>query len=341
MLEPRLIVAALGLVLGIAVALGVAGPLGTDEDLGLVARIAYWGLCAVVCWPICHAEDTLILYFTRSCRPTLIALTTTAGALFVAIPCTAVAYVLRGLFATGTDPAPTVGQTFVVAAVLLVPAFALVHYVACQRARLRASTGPAKRAEAACPSPAAAPPPPAPIAQVSDLQRGMVAAGSTVPASHPDRRDGGAAAPNDPDRTTAAPQAANRVAQGPVEQPRPPQAPAAAPAPDPLSTAQKRFLRSLPAPLTHDVVRLKADEHYVEVTTTGGSALILKRFTDAVDELGNLGIRVHRSHWVAHRHITRVVRDEHRTLLRLANGERIPVSRTYLGAVRNSLARRP
>ena len=220
MLEPRLIAVSLGLALGIVVSLGVGGPLGTDDDFGLFIRTAYWGSCAVVCWPICHALDTLVLYFTRSCRPTMIVLLTTACALFMAIPCAAIAYVLRGLFGTGIATAPTVAQTYLVAAVVLVPALFLVHYVACQRARLRGTTTPAMRADAVYPRPTTVPPPPASTAVQADDRQRMAAAGSTVSESLPFRRDreGGTAARNDRIRAAPVSQPARPVADGPADQ---------------------------------------------------------------------------------------------------------------------------
>lgn len=99
------------------------------------------------------------------------------------------------------------------------------------------------------------------------------------------------------------------------------------------------FLQHLPDHLGRDIISLKAVEHYVEVSTSSASALLLMRFGDAVAQLGQLGIRVHRSHWVAHRHARSLVRDGHRSRLHLANGATVPVSRTYRDAVREFLQR--
>ncbi len=95
------------------------------------------------------------------------------------------------------------------------------------------------------------------------------------------------------------------------------------------------FLDRLPEKLGRDLVYLKTADHYVEAFTTAGSTLILMRFVDAVAELdGAEGLRVHRSYWVASRHIEGAARSRGRTKLRLTGGHEVPVSRTYMAAVR-------
>lgn len=96
-----------------------------------------------------------------------------------------------------------------------------------------------------------------------------------------------------------------------------------------------RFLDRLPEKLGRDLVYLKTADHYVEAFTTAGSTLVLMRFADAVAELdGAGGLRVHRSYWVARRHVEGADRSHGRTTLRLTGGHEVPVSRTYMGAVR-------
>ena len=86
-----------------------------------------------------------------------------------------------------------------------------------------------------------------------------------------------------------------------------------------------------------DIIHLKIDDHYVEVFTATDSHIVRMSFADAIAELGDLGIQVHRSYWVARRHVIGTERRKDRTLLRLTGGHRVPVSRTYLPAVRASL----
>ena len=96
-----------------------------------------------------------------------------------------------------------------------------------------------------------------------------------------------------------------------------------------------QFLDRLPERLGRDLVYLKTADHYVEAFTTAGSTLILMRFVDALAELdGAEGLRVHRSYWVASRHIEGTARSHGRTTLRLTGGHEVPVSRTHMPAVR-------
>lgn len=100
-----------------------------------------------------------------------------------------------------------------------------------------------------------------------------------------------------------------------------------------------RFMNRLPDKLGRDVIYLNVSGHYVNAVTTEGAGVILMRFADAVADLGDTGMQVHRSYWVAHRHITGVFRRDERTLIRVTGGHELPVSRTHLAAVR-ALAQR-
>ena len=68
--------------------------------------------------------------------------------------------------------------------------------------------------------------------------------------------------------------------------------------------------------------------------TTAGSSRLLLRFTDAIAELGDLGMQVHRSYWVARENVLEVVKRDNRTLLRLTGDHEVPVSRTHVPAVK-------
>lgn len=116
-------------------------------------------------------------------------------------------------------------------------------------------------------------------------------------------------------------------------------APEAAAAPEAVpSGGTPGFLARLPSQLGHDVIALQAQDHYLRVTTSEGSALILCRFSDAVAEMdAAAGIQVHRSYWVARSAIKRLQARDGRHQLLLGNGERVPVSRTYLEQVRRQL----
>ena len=80
------------------------------------------------------------------------------------------------------------------------------------------------------------------------------------------------------------------------------------------------------------------DDHYVEAHTPAGSAIVLMPFSAAIADLGDRGLQVHRSYWASYRHMQRLVRKEARTYLHLTGAKEIPVSRTYLAAVRAALS---
>jgi hypothetical protein len=98
--------------------------------------------------------------------------------------------------------------------------------------------------------------------------------------------------------------------------------------------AARRFLDRLPDDIGRDIIYLSAAAHYVDVITSAGSASILLRFSDAVSELGDTGIRVHRSHWVAYRHVKQAIRRDGRTMLRLSADHEVRVGRNFLPGVR-------
>jgi DNA-binding LytR/AlgR family response regulator len=101
--------------------------------------------------------------------------------------------------------------------------------------------------------------------------------------------------------------------------------------------ARSAFLRRIPARLGTELLYIKVEDHYLRVQTRLGSDLLLLRLSDAVAELDpEFGRQVHRSYWVAQDAVAGVERDGHRTRLVLNDGARIPVSRTYLPALRKA-----
>jgi hypothetical protein len=119
-------------------------------------------------------------------------------------------------------------------------------------------------------------------------------------------------------------------------------APVAAPplAPDDPGPSLQPFLRRLPPGLGADLLCLEMQDHYVRVQTAAGSALLLMRFRDAVAELGDLGMQVHRSWWVAHAAVAAFEQDGRSLRLRLVDGSFVPVSRANAPDVRAAIERR-
>lgn len=87
--------------------------------------------------------------------------------------------------------------------------------------------------------------------------------------------------------------------------------------------------------LGRELVALEAQDHYLRVHTTTSSELVLMRLSDAIAQLsGTDGLQVHRGWWVAADAVSGVTSRDGRTLISLRNGLQVPVSRTYLQAVR-------
>ena len=94
-------------------------------------------------------------------------------------------------------------------------------------------------------------------------------------------------------------------------------------------------LQTLARPSGKTLISLEAQDHYIKVTTTKGSELILQRLGDAQKELENYpGLRVHRSWWVASEQIETVERQNGKMQLAMKNDSIIPVSRNYMKMVK-------
>lgn len=95
------------------------------------------------------------------------------------------------------------------------------------------------------------------------------------------------------------------------------------------------FLARLPANMRTDIIALEAEDHYLRVHTLHGSAMVLMRLADAaalIDE--RIGMRVHRSWWVAKDGVRTIEKSKGRCIARLVNDMEAPISRTYLPAAR-------
>jgi DNA-binding LytR/AlgR family response regulator len=98
------------------------------------------------------------------------------------------------------------------------------------------------------------------------------------------------------------------------------------------------FISKLPAALRRDILALEAEDHYVRVHTVHGSALILMRLADAAALIDpRLGLRVHRSWWVAKGGVRTLERTPGRAIARLVDDTAVPISRTHLSAARTVL----
>ncbi len=95
------------------------------------------------------------------------------------------------------------------------------------------------------------------------------------------------------------------------------------------------FLEATSAKRPDDVLALQAEEHYVRVYTEQGAELVHCRFGDAVESMpGELGLRVHRSWWVADSAVRSAKRGSRRWQLNLENDVSVPVSDSFVQGVR-------
>ena len=100
------------------------------------------------------------------------------------------------------------------------------------------------------------------------------------------------------------------------------------------SLTSSPFFVRLPIHLGQTLISLEAQDHYINVKTTKGSEMILMRLADAEKELENYpGLRVHRSWWVATDAIDKVERGNGKVELVMHNGDKLPVSRSYVKAL--------
>ena len=310
MLTSTLVAVSLGVLAGLVVTVSVLCSQCRAGFPSYFDLLAFVALCAASCWPFYHALSAVVLVVLRTRPPAQILLACIACALFAALPFTAVAMAFLPLFQPKVEFGVTWLGIYASVAVSVLVFGCIVHYIACQRVLLQhAANGGAN----------------------NFLGTQAVESAPVEPAT--DESDARFA-----DDKPSTPQ---------IEEAKPPYATPEATARPPVDSTpvektdhsvREKLFDHLPHRLGRDIVYLTVSGHYVNVVTTTGSALILMRLTDAVAALGELGMRVHRSYWVAHNHIASVQRRDGRMLLRLTNGVEVPVSRSHMMAVDSMIA---
>ncbi|WP_299743178.1 LytTR family DNA-binding domain-containing protein [uncultured Tateyamaria sp.] len=100
----------------------------------------------------------------------------------------------------------------------------------------------------------------------------------------------------------------------------------------------RSVLPSVPHQLGDDIMQAEAQDHYVTITTTQGTATLKLAFADCVNALSTFrGIQCHRSHWVRFKHIRKVRRSGSAYVCTLDDGTEIPVSRRRYGNLKKML----
>lgn len=97
------------------------------------------------------------------------------------------------------------------------------------------------------------------------------------------------------------------------------------------------LLNRLPLEKRGPIIALSSQDHYTLVQTTRGEELVLIRLADAIREAEPThGLQVHRSHWVALKQVSTARRDGGRAILTLSSEVEIPVSRSFIEAVKDA-----
>lgn len=78
------------------------------------------------------------------------------------------------------------------------------------------------------------------------------------------------------------------------------------------------------------LIRVSVQDHLVEVYTDKGMSQLRMRLRDALKEIPeDLGLIVHRSHWVSRAQVQQGQKSGGKVTLQLEDGSRVPVSRSY------------
>ncbi len=93
----------------------------------------------------------------------------------------------------------------------------------------------------------------------------------------------------------------------------------------------QEFMTMLPLEYRGQLLCLQMSDHYLTVHTDKGRHTMLMRLKDAMVLLRDYdGMQTHRSWWVAHDAVVKIVKDGRKTHLILSNDLTVPVSRSFL-----------
>jgi hypothetical protein len=101
--------------------------------------------------------------------------------------------------------------------------------------------------------------------------------------------------------------------------------------------ASMPLLARIPPAIGTNLVVVQSDLHYLHVRTPRGSATLLGTISELESEMGDRGLRVHRSFWVALDHVRRVRRSANGWHCVMSDQTKVPVSRRRLAAVKERL----
>ncbi|MEL7296235.1 MAG: LytTR family DNA-binding domain-containing protein [Pseudomonadota bacterium] len=90
---------------------------------------------------------------------------------------------------------------------------------------------------------------------------------------------------------------------------------------------------ALPAAIGTDLVAISADLHYLHVYTRAGKAMVLGSLASIAESLGERGMLVHRSHWIAVDQVVRLRKTAKQWHLDMHGDLSVPISRRKRKAV--------
>lgn len=100
--------------------------------------------------------------------------------------------------------------------------------------------------------------------------------------------------------------------------------------------SKNMLLDKLPSVIGRDIVSVSSDLHYINIETAKGKALILGSIKTVAEAFQNEGIQVHRSHWVAYKHVSKLHINGDKAYCLTTTGNKIPVSRSKRKAVKDA-----
>lgn len=95
-----------------------------------------------------------------------------------------------------------------------------------------------------------------------------------------------------------------------------------------LRQRREQLYAKLPEVIGRDIVAISSDLHYLNVHTVLGKILVLGSLKHYVEAFGDEGMLVHRSNWVAKRHVVKVRTSGEEAYCLMSNGLKVPVSRS-------------
>lgn len=285
---------------------------------------------------ICYPCGVLVLYLLRYRPIHQILVVLGIAGLIVAAPCAAIMYAGYSLFHGGRAPGNGILEIYAVNAINLIWTAGLVFYVLVLRICCRNSH--ASKDTRASAQPPSEEKPADSSRDLKSTERDVIASPASTQGLGDEADGHSGSAPLAAGDGSDEPAVVHEpVADANSEDSSDGKKPREAVHMRPVEA--KQLLESLPETVGQDVVYVHVSGHYLDVVTTAGSAIVLMRLADAVPALGSRGMQVHRSYWVAYRHIRKLVRRDYRMLLCLTDGYEIPVSRPFLPSVRDFVAR--